>query len=310
MRIRAALTLLSLIPATAFSIAASGSETCSVLDEGDPAVATDDVLACEATEYLAGCDGFEGGKVYHPLVHTTSIPTSPDAPTTSYTAGGGCGTVDDPMLNGTRQDTAFSLDVRGYPTVNADTMTVELHDISASRMRQSGTTVLGVRVSDQRRVPARLRDQHERRRHPVGVPAHARRPRRGRRLRDRRQRRTRLHHHQPRRRPLGLQLRGRRGRRDRGHRHDRLRPRRCPHHRVGCHRDPEPDLVQHRAARDHHRRRDRQGRRRLRRTTGDHGGTTGTATAPSPWRVGPSVWGSTLVSPRPRPPRSTPCPSP
>lgn len=149
MRIRASLTALTLLPIAAFTVAAGEAPACDVLDPGATAGSEDDVLACTSTLYLGGCDTETvGGKVHHQAVHSTSIPLVAEAPTTSFTAGGGCGTTDDPLFSGTRQDTAFSLDIRGYFTdVNPDSMTVELHDISASTLRTDGVTTFGVRVS-------------------------------------------------------------------------------------------------------------------------------------------------------------------
>ena len=154
MRMRAALALLTLLPLSLFTVAADGDEACSVLDAGaladDP---SDDVLACETTQYLGGCDGYAGGKLYHDLVHSPTVPLVEDAPSGSFTSGAGCGTVEEPFLTTVTQGGTLTFDVLGYMSANPQTLTVELHDISASTMRANRRTTLGVRLTIERVSP-------------------------------------------------------------------------------------------------------------------------------------------------------------
>lgn len=153
MRLRAALTTLLLLPASAFAIAATAPDGCTTLVAGGDGP-EDDVLACPTTMYLGGCEDYEAGKVYQPLIHTTSVPLVAEKPEASFTAGAGCGTTDEPAGSGTTQDTAFSFDVSGrFPSVNPDTMTIELHDIVVGSVRASGVQNLDVRISVQGEFP-------------------------------------------------------------------------------------------------------------------------------------------------------------
>lgn len=154
MRVRASLALLTLLPLSVFSIAADGEDACTVLDAGalaeDP---SDDVLACEATGYLGGCEDVAGGKYYVAPAHGTAVPLVEEAPTESFRSGAGCGTVEDPVFRNTVQEGYYSFDIKGFLPANPDTLTVELHDISASTMRASGTTTMAVRLTIESEFP-------------------------------------------------------------------------------------------------------------------------------------------------------------
>lgn len=147
MRLRATLTALTLLPLAAFSVATDHADECDVLAGGETSVTTDDVLACESVMYLGGCEDAVGGKLHEQFVGG-DVPLVADEPTTSFTAGGGCGWVDEPLFNGVYQSTPYSFDVSGFfESVNPKTMTVELHDISASTMRDTGETTVDVRLT-------------------------------------------------------------------------------------------------------------------------------------------------------------------
>jgi hypothetical protein len=143
-RLRATLTALTLLPMAAFTVAAGEAPDCDVLEAGE--TSAEDILACTSTMYL-DCDGAQGGKFYDGQTKS-SVGLTAEAPATSFTAGGGCGGTDEPLFRGTEQGGPYSFDVAGYfDAVNPDTLTVELHDISASVMRDTGSTVLGVRLT-------------------------------------------------------------------------------------------------------------------------------------------------------------------
>lgn len=154
MRVRASLALLTLLPLSVFSIAADGDEVCTVLDAGaDAEDPSDDVLACESTGYLGGCEDFAAGKYYNALAHGSAVPLVEEAPTESFRSGAGCGVVEDPVFRNTVQEGIYSFDIKGFLAANPDTLTVEMHDISASTMRASRTTTMGVRLTIEGEFP-------------------------------------------------------------------------------------------------------------------------------------------------------------
>lgn len=146
MRVRSLLLALSLLPGAALAVAATTPEGCVVAAEGDVATSDDDVLACEAAAYLAGCDQAVGGKVWSQLVSGT-VPTALTAPDTSFTAGAGCGTYEEPLFVGGQPGNPFyDLTIEGFVEGNLDTLYVELHDIYVGPQRAGGDVTLDVRV--------------------------------------------------------------------------------------------------------------------------------------------------------------------
>lgn len=155
MRVRASLALLTLLPLSVLTVAASHvPDGCTVLDDGGTTDEdADDVLACEATGYLGGCEEFAGGKVYNAVAHGGAVPLVDDEPAESFTSGAGCGVVEDPVVRNTVQEGIYSFDIKGFLAANPDTLTVEMHDISASTMRASRTTTMDVRLTIEGEFP-------------------------------------------------------------------------------------------------------------------------------------------------------------
>ena len=72
---------------------------------------------------------------------------SEDKPTGSITGGEGCGQVDEGVFGGIRPQTPFEFSAVGYYTGNLDKLTFKMHNIYASRNRQSGgPSTVNVRV--------------------------------------------------------------------------------------------------------------------------------------------------------------------
>jgi hypothetical protein len=147
MRVRTTLLALAILPAALCSVAADVPDDCTIADEGATTDGADDVLACAATAYLS-CEDAQGGK-YHAQITEGPIGLTFDEPTESFTAGGGCGTQDDPI--GTYAvspgNPFYDVTVEGFAMEgNLDTMIVELHDIYVGAERSTGTMNLQVRV--------------------------------------------------------------------------------------------------------------------------------------------------------------------
>lgn len=140
MRVTRLLVALSLLPASFLSIAATDGESCTELDT--------DIVGCEQTLWLGGCDQAAGGKVYHQVLHG-SVPLTDVAPDASFTAGAGCGTYEEPAFRGGGMENPFyDLSINGYGEFqNPGTVTVELHDIYASAGRATGELLLDVRLT-------------------------------------------------------------------------------------------------------------------------------------------------------------------
>jgi hypothetical protein len=101
-------------------------EGCSIL-EGSDTEGAEPVLLCEDAFY-GSCSTAAGGKLYVPAVD--QIPLVDDAPAQSFTAGAGCGTIDEPVfgstgIGGTPNYEYFT---QGFVSFgNLDTLTFELH---------------------------------------------------------------------------------------------------------------------------------------------------------------------------------------
>lgn len=107
MRIRTAIATAALLPATlAFAVASdhgeapaeapcrTDAERTVTVEDADGTTSEVPAEYCE-TALFAQCGDAVGGKVIDP---TAVVELAPEAPTTSFTAGGGCGTVDEPIF--------------------------------------------------------------------------------------------------------------------------------------------------------------------------------------------------------------------
>lgn len=132
MRIRTAIAVAALLPASlAFAVAAEGD--CRTDEDRTTTVANEDgttsevpVEYCETTIYAQCSADAVGGKV---VVPTESIKLTPDAPTESFTAGAGCGTVDEPVFaSQSLGDGTYQFDAGGFAAAGSvDSLTFEAH---------------------------------------------------------------------------------------------------------------------------------------------------------------------------------------
>lgn len=149
MKIRAAVAALALLPTAGLALAASPAEAdCADLGDG--------VLACETVGYLS-CEDTDGGKV-KTLQPTVGLDA--EAPTTSFTAGGGCGMTEVPFLTSTVQGNFADLSVNDRMVGNVDTVTVEVHGIYGLAGRVNETTTLDVRLTVDGLSPSGYADQN------------------------------------------------------------------------------------------------------------------------------------------------------
>ena len=140
MRIRTAIAVAALLPAVlAFGVTTDDldddtSETCRVdetrtviVEEEDGTTSEVPVEYCEAPIY-ANCDAAldPAGKVVNP---TAVVKMTPVAPTVSFTAGGGCGTVDEPLFASQTMDAAqYQFATTGFAQAGSlDSLTFEAH---------------------------------------------------------------------------------------------------------------------------------------------------------------------------------------
>ena len=139
MRIRTAITVAALLPATiAFGVTPEGEDTtvpCRADEDGTTVTVTNDddttsqvpVEYCEARIY-AQCDGAvdPAGKVVDP---TATVEMTTAAPTVSFTEGGGCGTVDEPVFASQGiGDGTYQFATTGFTRAGSlDSLTFEAH---------------------------------------------------------------------------------------------------------------------------------------------------------------------------------------
>ncbi len=147
MRVRALLLAAAIFPTAFMSVAAVETTGCRTLnDAGTPANTSDDTLACKSVSYLSCANAIDAGitgKVQDPL---QDIALTDVRPTTSFTAGGGCGTPEAASVTGTNMQNIYDLHASGFVEGNVDTLTVELHNIYAGAQRVTGTMNLDVRL--------------------------------------------------------------------------------------------------------------------------------------------------------------------
>ncbi len=145
MFVRSTLLVLAILPVAAAGVAAGAPQSCKTFsDAGTPSTA-DDIITCELTSYLSCADTLDPAGKLHDITVPVNLQLA--APTTSFTAGGGCGVPEVPLFNGVYQNTPYDFDIAGYVEGNIDTLTVELHDIHATQARQTGTMNLNVRIA-------------------------------------------------------------------------------------------------------------------------------------------------------------------
>lgn len=137
MRVRTAIAVAALLPASlAFAVQSADGASCRVDEERTVTVESEDgtttqvpVEYCETSIY-AHCDGTldEAGaaKLHDP---TAAIELTPGAPEVSFTAGGGCGTVDEPVFSAAGTGASpYQFSASGFAEAgNVDAVTVELH---------------------------------------------------------------------------------------------------------------------------------------------------------------------------------------
>src|SRR5688500_8262309 len=88
----------------------------------------------------------EGAAKVHNSVQDGAIGWNTTAPTQSVTAGGGCGSVDNPVMSNNQvsvQDTHFEGD---FTAANLDSITFELHNIYVGPARAGGPLSFNVRL--------------------------------------------------------------------------------------------------------------------------------------------------------------------
>lgn len=138
MKIRAAVATMALLPIASLALAA-GPADADCVDLGGGA------LACTETGWLA-CESTV------PKVHLLSVDDAvgltDEEPTTSFTAGAGCGTTEVAGEAGTNIENVYDLVTNGRFDTNVDRITVELHAIDVAAHRATGDPlVLEVRAT-------------------------------------------------------------------------------------------------------------------------------------------------------------------
>lgn len=135
MRIRTAIAVAALLPASlAFAVSPAEGEACRVdetrtvtVENADGTTTAVPVEYCETTIF-AQCDGAvdPAGKVVNP---TAAVKLSPPAPDVSFTAGGGCGTVDEPVFSAAGTGASpYQFAASGFADAGSvDSVTFELH---------------------------------------------------------------------------------------------------------------------------------------------------------------------------------------
>lgn len=176
MRIRTAFAVAALLPASlAFTITTDGDEsattatTCRADEEERTVTVEDDdgttsevpVEYCEAPLWAQcdnAADGDAAGKVILP---TDPVALAPVEPTTSFTEGAGCGTVDEPVFaSQTIDDAMYQFATSGFAEAGSvDSLTFEAHFLGPNggyagqdlhfdmRMTVDGVSLFGTKTS-------------------------------------------------------------------------------------------------------------------------------------------------------------------
>lgn len=163
MRIRSALFALALAPsALAFAVTPADIDetvdTCSTYsDAGTPEDVSDDVITCTEQQYLSCQDTVDPAGKVHDFYNVPVVTLTPDAPDTSFTAGGGCGYPQQNLLTNVNQGTFSTFDFGGFVTTNVDSVTVEIHDLqpleNAVQAANGEVVDLGVRLTINQQSP-------------------------------------------------------------------------------------------------------------------------------------------------------------
>lgn len=147
MRKLTTLGMVGVLALGAFAFDAPPEGECRVDDRGTLDDTTDDADLCTVAAYLSCADAV-GGKVQAlPPVAVPNAQLVAERPTTSFTAGGGCGEFENSSSAGVSQDNIHDFTFQGFIDANIDSLTVELHDFNVGPERGSGEMPLGVRVA-------------------------------------------------------------------------------------------------------------------------------------------------------------------